>query len=212
MVIIFRKVEVKTDMNRFWRYFSNLKLSPGSIQGVWARSRLSWMGSLPCHERSCSNLPIHHHRHQDWFTIITVIIVIIPTIHFYHQMTIVIIATNTLQSSYHGWDGRWVNGEWRILERDNPPAGWKVSWSGWWWGGHWQWQWQWWLWTMDMRETSHLQLIITFKVYNLCSMIGLELKWREEVLSSGSVLLCLHPLALMPGELYGESVFNLRPN
>ena len=104
MVIIFRKVEVKTDMNRFWRYFSNLKLSPGSIQGVWARSRLSWMGSLPCHERSCSNLPIHHHRHQDWFTIITVIIVIIPTIHFYHQMTIVIIATNTLQSSDHGWD------------------------------------------------------------------------------------------------------------
>ena len=88
MVIIFRKVEVITDMNRFWRYFSNLKLSQGSIQGVWGRSR--------------SNLPIHHH--QDWITIITVIIVIIPTIHFYHQMTIVIIATNTLQSSDHGWD------------------------------------------------------------------------------------------------------------
>ena len=36
---------------------------------------------------------------------------------------------------------------------------------------------------------------------------------EEEVFSSGSVLLCLHPLALMPaGELYGESVFNLRPN
>ena len=35
---------------------------------------------------------------------------------------------------------------------------------------------------------------------------------RKEVLSSGSVLLCLHPLVLMPGELYGESAFSLRPN
>ena len=35
---------------------------------------------------------------------------------------------------------------------------------------------------------------------------------RKEVLSSGSVLLCLHPLVLMPGELHGESAFSLRPN
>ena len=37
-------------------------------------------------------------------------------------------------------------------------------------------------------------------------------EWRKEVLSSGSVLLCLHPLVLMPGELHGESAFSLRPN
>ena len=35
---------------------------------------------------------------------------------------------------------------------------------------------------------------------------------RKEVLSSGSVLLCLHPLVLMPGELHGESPFSLCPN
>ena len=37
-------------------------------------------------------------------------------------------------------------------------------------------------------------------------------KKKKKFTSSGSVLLCLHPLALMPGEQYGESVFNLRPN
>ena len=34
-----------------------------------------------------------------------------------------------------------VGEEWRILEGDNPPPGWKVSW--WWW---WRWWWHWWCW------------------------------------------------------------------
>ena len=39
------------------------------------------------------------------------------------------------------------------------------------------------------------------------SEVGTELKKKKKkkkFTSSGSVLLCLHPLALMPGELYGE--------
>ena len=51
--------------------------------------------------------------------------------------------------------------------------------------------------------------------YFLEGLCGGQLMWRVELvgggdprrslLGSGSVLLCLHPLALMPGELYGES-------
>ena len=43
------------------------------------------------------------------------------------------------------------------------------------------------------------------------ALIGVLWKKKKKFTSSGSVLLCLHPLALMPGELYGESVFSLRP-
>ena len=50
--------------------------------------------------------------------------------------------------------------------------------------------------------------------YFLEGLCGGQLIWRVELVGgpkkmsfrlSGSVLLCLHPLALMPGELYGES-------
>ena len=86
----------------------------------------------------------------------------------------------------------------------------------------------WWqlIWTFYLSHAPHVVQVYRFSAWfkksstdeggkskGVVMCIGAVIQeGRKEVYSSGSALLCLRPLVLMPGELHGESVFSLRPN